>query len=78
METIITTNKNKIAIAPTYTIINIRLKKSTPKKNNIKAALIKVEIKKTIEFTGTDEKATNELVTRRLNELKKWIRNMGV
>ena len=65
-----------MAIAPTQTIINIKLKKSTPKKNNISAALIKVATKKTIEFTGTVEKATRALVTRSAIELKKRKKNI--
>ena len=61
---IITTNKKRTAIAPTYTIIKIRPKNSDPIEIKSAAAPQKVKIRYTIECTGFFEK-----ITKRLQEI---------
>jgi hypothetical protein len=48
----ITTNKNKIVTAPTYTIINIRAKNSTSNTNKNSDVVKKTNIKEKIEYIG--------------------------
>lgn len=50
--TIITINKNNTAIAPKYTTINIRPKKSQPKSKKILEALKNIKIKNSTELIG--------------------------
>ena len=52
ISSIITTNRNNIAIAPAYTIIKIKAIKSTSNKNKRNDAVIKVEVKDNTEWTG--------------------------
>ena len=52
MSNIITTNKNRIAIAPTYTIINDNARNSTSKQNKSPAAERKTNTKNITECTG--------------------------
>ena len=55
---IITTNKNKTAIAPTYTMINIKDKNSAPRSKSKLATLQKTKIKKRTECTALDKLIT--------------------
>jgi hypothetical protein len=55
---IIITNKNKTAIAPTYTMIKVNPKKSTPNRKRITAALKKVKIRKSIDSIELTEDET--------------------
>jgi hypothetical protein len=55
---IITTNKNKIAIAPTYTIKNIKAIKSTSIKINNIEVFINAIINQNTEYTGFKEDNT--------------------
>jgi len=57
---IITTNKKRIAIAPTYIIIKTRAKKSTVNKKSIQDAQQNVKIKNRIECMGLEAKKTNK------------------
>tara|TARA_B100001250_G_scaffold400199_1_gene410471 strand:- start:493 stop:705 length:213 start_codon:yes stop_codon:yes gene_type:complete len=52
MFSIITTNKNRTAIAPTYTIKKISAKKSKFSNRSNPAELQKTRIKKSTEYTG--------------------------
>ena len=52
ISSIITTNKNNTATAPTYTIIKIIAKNSAPTNTKIPAALIKLKIRNKTEWTG--------------------------
>lgn len=63
---IITTNKNKTAIAPTYIIMNIKPKNSTLKRKRIIDELKKVNIKKRTECTGFSDKKTKRLLNSKI------------
>ena len=56
---IITTNKNKTAMAPIYTTSNSMAKNSAPIKTNRAAQLKKVSIKNRTECTGLRETTTS-------------------
>lgn len=55
---IITTNKNKTAIAPTYTIKNKKDRNSAPSSNKILAVLQNTTIKNKTEYTAFDRLTT--------------------
>jgi hypothetical protein len=55
---IITTNKNSTAIAPTYTIKNIKEKNSAPRTSSKPATLQKTTIKNNTECTALDSVTT--------------------
>ena len=67
---IITTNKNKTATAPTYTITNIKAKNSAPRIKNIPAELKKQSIRKRTECTGFLDKTTIKADAIIINENK--------
>ena len=60
MSNIITTNKNRIAIAPTYTIINDKARNSTSKQNKIPAENKNTRTKNITECTGFLELITKK------------------
>lgn len=62
---IITTNKNRTAIAPTYIIIKNRAKNSTLNMNKIKQALQKVKIRNKTEWTTLSENITKTPVSKK-------------
>ena len=55
---IIITNKNKTAMAPTYTIMSVNPKNSEENRKKTTAALQKLNIKKSTEFIGVEENPT--------------------
>ena len=68
---IMITNKNKTAIAPTYTMIKVNPRKSTQKRKRITAVLKKVKIKKSIdsiELTEDDTTAPQETSKKHNNK----------
>ena len=65
ISSIITTNKNKIATAPMYTIANIMPTNSAPIKINKNVELRKARIKNKTELTGFFEKITDRLLKMR-------------
>jgi ribosome maturation protein Sdo1 len=70
---IITTNKNKTAMAPTYTTIKISEINSTSNKSSKPAAAIKVNIKNRTEWTGLLTLITiiDENKIRKVNKINK-------
>ena len=67
---IIITNKNKTAIAPTYTIINKKEKNSTPNNNSKHAKLKNVNTKKSTECTAFRSVITKNAVVSPLKPNK--------
>ena len=74
---IITTNKNKIATAPTYTIIKIRLKKSIVNRNRIQAEQQKVNIRNKTECIGLADKNTKKPQKQKISNRKKCKLNIS-